>query len=97
MSSSVLDNNKTGTILVLGKDFIEGIGNTKIYAEKMYSTDFTVANKKFCLSFHYNGDNSYLFVNGIEIINFKAKYSEIVSYLLCLRKISKHFTISHRY
>ena len=43
----------------------------------MHSTNFTVDNKTFCLSLHYNGDNSYLFVNGKEIINFKAKDSEI--------------------
>ena len=62
----------------------------------MYSTNFTMANNKFCLSLHYNGDSSYLFVNGKEIINFKAKDSEIVPYLLCLGNISKDFTISHR-
>ena len=45
---------------------------------------------------HYNGDNSYLFVNGKEIINFKAKDSEIVPYLLCLWNISKDFTIPYR-
>ena len=44
----------------------------------MYSTNFSVDNKTFCLSLHYNGDNSYLFVNGKEIINFKDKDSEIV-------------------
>ena len=32
-------NNNTINILVLGKDFIQGIGNTKIYAEKMYITN----------------------------------------------------------
>ena len=57
----------------------------------MYSTTFTVENKTFCLSLHYNGDNSYLLVNGKEIINFKAKDSETVSYLLCLGNISKEF------
>ena len=46
-------------------------------------------NKKFCLSLHYNDDNSYLFVNGKEIINFKAKDSEIVPYPLCQRGLSK--------
>ena len=55
----------------------------------MYSTNFTVDSKIFCLSFHYNGDSSYLFVNGNEIINFKAKDSEIAPYLLRLGKISK--------
>ena len=38
---------------------------------------------------HYNGANSYLFVNGTEIIKFKAKDSEILEYLLCLGNISK--------
>ena len=64
LSSSTNANNKTRTILVLGKDFIQGIDGTTIYAEKIYSTNFTVAKKKFCLSLQYNGDNSYLFVNG---------------------------------
>ena len=50
----------------------------------MYSTNFNVDNKKFCLSLHYNSDNSYLFVNGKYIINFKAKDSETVPYPLCL-------------
>ena len=46
----------------------------------MHSPNFTVDNKKFCLSLHYNGDSSYLFVNGKETINFKAKNSEFVPY-----------------
>ena len=50
----------------------------------MYSTNFNVANKNICVSLHYNGDNTYLFVNSKEIINLKAKDSEIVSYPLCL-------------
>ena len=40
---------------------------------------------------HYNGDKSYLFVNGKEIINFKAKDSAIVLHPLCLGGISKEF------
>ena len=63
MSSSVHANNKKN-ILVLGKDFVEGLDNITIYAEKMYSINFTKTNTKFCLSLHYNGANSYLFVNG---------------------------------
>ena len=55
----------------------------------MHSTNFTDHNKKFCLSLHYNGANRYLFVNGKEIHNFKAKYSEIVATPLYLGKISK--------
>ena len=49
-------------------------------------------NTKFCLSLHYNGANSYLFVNGTEIIKFKAKDSEINAYSLCLGNISKDWS-----
>ena len=45
--------------------------------------------EKFCLSLHYNGANSYLFVSGTEIIKFKAKDSKIVASPLCLGNISK--------
>ena len=55
----------------------------------MYSINFTKHNKKLCLDLHYNGANSYLFVNGKEIHKFKAKDSEIVAIPLCLGNISK--------
>ena len=54
LSNSVHPNNKVNNILVLGKDFIQGINNTTIYAEKIYSTNFTVNNKKNCSSLHFN-------------------------------------------
>ena len=66
----------------------QGLEHT-LSAEKMYSINFTVTGKKFCLSLHYNGANSYLFVNGKEIIKFKAKDSQIVATPLCLVNISK--------
>ena len=68
MCSSVHANNKTKNILVLGKDFEQGLDNTTIYAEKLYSNNFTENNKKFCLSLHYNGANSYLYKNKTVII-----------------------------
>ena len=55
----------------------------------MYLINFTEHNKKFCLSLHYNGANSYLFVNGKEFHKFKAKDSEIVATPLYLGNISK--------
>ena len=58
----------------------------------MYSINFTVTKKKFCLSLHYNGGNNYLFVNGTEIYKFKAKYSEIVASPLCLGNIFKDWS-----
>ena len=41
---------------------------------------------------HYNGANSYLFVNDTKIIKFKAKDSEIIPYSLFLGNISKYWT-----
>ena len=76
MSFSSHSTNKTQNIYVLGKDFVQGINGTTIYAEKTYKHNFTTPNKKFVLSLHYNGDNSYLFVNGGEKLKFKTKNSE---------------------
>ena len=39
----------------------------------MYSINFTLTKKRFCLILHYNGTSSYLFVNGTEIYKFKSK------------------------
>ena len=58
----------------------------------MYSIDFTVTKKKFCLSLHYNGANSYLFVNGTEMYKSKAKDSAIVASPLFLGNISKYWS-----
>ena len=59
----------------------------------MHSINFTVTNKKFCLSLHYNGAKSYLFVNGTEINKFKAKISETLVGPICLRNISKYWSV----
>ena len=84
LSNSKHSNNKTKNILVLGREFVQKINNTRIYPEKMYSPNFTVDNKTFCLSLHCNGDNSYLFVNGKQVIKFKSKNSELLKYPMCL-------------
>ena len=84
-------DNKKKDILVLRKGPTQRLEHT-LTAEKMYSINFTVTKKKFCLSLHYNGANSYLFVNGTEIYKFKAKDSEIVASPLCLGNISKDWS-----
>ena len=66
MSFSKHENNKANNIYVMGKDYITKINDNKIYAEKMFYRNFTEPGKKFILRLHYNGDNSYLFVNGTE-------------------------------
>ena len=87
-SSSIHIDNKKEDIKILGRGPTQGLAST-LTAEKMYSINFTEKNKKFCLSLHYNGANSYLFVNGTEIHKFKAKDSKIVATLLCLGNISR--------
>ena len=82
---------KKSSILVLGIGPTQGLEHT-LTAEKRYSINFTVTKEKLCLSFHYNGVNSYLFVNGIEIYRFKANDSEIVANPLCLGNISKDWS-----
>ena len=82
MSFSSYIDNKKKDILVFGKGQTQWLEHT-LTAEKMYSINFTVTKKKFCLSLHYNGANSYLFVNGTEIYKFKATDSEIVTSPLC--------------
>ena len=74
--------------LVLGKGPTQVLEHT-LTAEKMYSINFTVVRKTFCLSLHYNGANSYLFFNDVEIYKFKAKDSEIVIGPTCLETFQK--------
>ena len=94
MSSSSHIDNKKKNVLVLGKGPTQGLEHT-LAAEKMCSINFSVTKKKFCLSLHYNGANSYLFVNGKEILKFKAKDSEIVATPLCLGNISKDWSVDN--
>ena len=54
-----------------------------------------MTRKKFCISLHYNGANKYLFVNGTEIIKFKAKDSEINPISLCLGNVLKDFSVDN--
>ena len=94
MSFSAHIDNKKKDILILGKGPTQGLEHT-LTAEKMYSINFTVTNIKFCLSLHYNGANSYLFVNGTEIYKSKAKDSETVVGPICLGSISKDWLVDN--
>ena len=94
MGSSTHIDNKNKDILVLGKRPTQGLEHTQT-VEKMYSISFTATNKKLCLSLHYNGANSYLFVNGTEIYKFKAKDSEILVGPICLGTISEDWSVDN--
>ena len=66
-------DNKKKEFFILGKGLTQGIGEHSLTSEKkMYSINFTVTRKTFCLNLRYSGANSYLFVNGTEIHKFKA-------------------------
>ena len=88
-SSSVHVDNKGKYILILGEGPTQALDNTTLKAEAKYPINFTQPNKRFVLSLHYNGSNSFSFVNATKIYQFKAKNSEIKDYALCLGNISK--------
>ena len=96
VSSSAHIDNKKNDILILGKGPTQGSEPT-LTAEKIYSINFTVARKKFCLSLHCNGANSYLFVNGTEIYKFKAKDYKIAASPLRLGNFSKDWSVDNMY
>ena len=68
------------------------LADTAQTAEAEYSINFSEQQKNFYLSLHYNGVDSYLFLNGVEIDKFKANYSKINAALLCLLNVSKRFS-----
>ena len=94
MSFSKHANNKRNNIYVMGKDYVQRINDTTIYAEKMHYRNVTYLGKKFMLSLHYNGDDSYLFVNGRQELKFKAKTDQLVKEKLCIGNLSDQRTTS---
>ena len=63
--------------------------------QNLYETNFTEPNKKFVLSLHYNGDNSYLFVNAVEQLKFKADNNEIQKLPITLGNISSDWSLTN--
>ena len=94
INSSAHIGNNGKNILILGIGPTQGLEHT-LTAEKMYSINFTVTNRKFCSSLHYNGANSYLFVKRTGIYKFKAKDSEILVGPICLGNISKDCSVDN--
>ena len=92
MNYSKHANNKANNIYVMGKDYTQKVNDTTIYAEKMFYRNFMDPGHKFLLSLHYNGENSYLFVNGKEELKFKAKINQIIKENLWLGNLSSDWT-----
>ena len=93
MSASVHVDNKGKDILILGKESAQGLDDSTLKTEAKYPINFKQSGKRFVLSLHDNGSNSFLFVNATKVYQFKAKNSEIKDYALCLGNVSKDFTI----
>ena len=79
----------------MGDLFVQGINDTTLYAEKLYSQHFAAVNKKFVLSLHYNGDDSYLFINDKRELKFKPQDDQMVKEILCLGNISDDWTAAN--
>ena len=94
MSFSVHATNRANNIYVMGTGLTQGIHDTTLYAEKNFCRNFTDLGKKFMLSLHYNGDDSYLFVNGRQELKFKCKTDQLVKEKLYIGNLSDQWTTS---
>ena len=91
-SSSHADNHKKN-FLVLGEEATFGKMEDLIHQKKKININFSKANTKLCLSWHYNVDNSCLFANGKEISKFKADNKNVNSPTqFCLWSVSNGFS-----
>ena len=94
MSFSAHATNRANHIYAMGDGLTQGINDTRLYVEKKYFRNFTETNVKFVLSSRYNGDDSYLFVNGRQELKFKAKTDQLVKEKLCIGNLSDQWTTS---
>ena len=94
MSFSAHATNRANHIYLIGDGLTQGIKDTMLYVGKNYWRNFTDPGKKFVLSLHYNGDNSYLFVNGRQELKFKCKTDQLVKEKLCIGNLSDQWTTS---
>ena len=94
MSFSVHKTNRANNIYVMGDGLTQGIPDTALYVEKNYYRNFTDPGKKFIIRLHYNGDDSYIFVNGRQELKFKAKTDQLVKEKLYIGNLSDQWTVT---
>ena len=104
VSSSTHSTNKLNNIYVLGKDFIQGLNGTTIHSDEIFKADPSVFEKMYVMSIPYNGDNSYLFINGPQEIKFTAssslgknKFCVVISEMSFQLKICKKLVYMEKY
>ena len=94
MSFSVHATNRAKNIYLMGDGLTQDIHDTTLYVEKNYWKNFTDPGKKIIISLCYNGDDSYLFVNGRQELKFKAKTDQLLKEKLCIGNLSDQWTAS---
>ena len=95
MSSSLHVDNKGKDILIIAEGPTQGLDGTMLKADAKYPINFSQSGKRFVLNLHYNGSNSFLFLNATKVYQFKTKNSEIKDYALCPDNVSKDFAINN--
>ena len=95
MSSSLHNDNKGKDILILDQGPTQGLDDDTLTAEVKYPLNFIQSERRFVLSLHYNGSDSFLFVDATKIYQFDAKDLEIKKNSLRLGNIWKDFTIDN--
>ena len=96
MSFSVHIDNKRKDIFTLGMSPTQGLDDTTLTADAQYSVNFSRSNRKFFFSLHYNGSNSFLFVNATEMYQFKPKDYEIKISLVFRKYYRRLFRQLHK-
>ena len=59
----MINHHLTLIIIRITEEPTDDINGSVGTTEKMFDIKFIKAKTKFCLSLHYNGDNSYLFAH----------------------------------
>ena len=98
MSLSVHIDYKNKDIVILGKGQTQGLRNTTLTEEAIYSINFTQPNKRFVLSLHYTVRNSSLFINTTEITNTEYYWFQRILQLIIwkntgLKEIAEFFSV----
>ena len=98
MSLSVHIDYKNKDIVILGKGQTQGLRNTTLTEEAIYSINFTQPNKRFVLSLHYTVRNSSLFINTTEITNTEHYWFQRILQLMIwkntgLKEIAEFFSV----
>ena len=98
MSLSVHIDYKNKDIVILGKGQTQGLRNTTLTEEAIYSINFTQPNKRSVLSLHYTVRNSLLFINTTEITDTEYYWFQRIWQLIIwkntgLKEIAEFFSV----